>query len=167
MKTKTASPASIVFGIFNLVLSLLPTIGFVVLTIYYLDMDDYREYLSAESNLMSYYVLHWALLLGPISLLSACFLLAGKRIGWSGSVISGFSHTGMLILLIYFLSRNADGWIPFACLLVLYHLLSLFFLARPGMRSHYRIDTNTIVITGGILFVLSVDLYTAFQYIWK
>lgn len=167
MKPATSSPASIVFGILNLVLSLLPTIGCIFLLIYTFDLDDYHTDFSYESRWMSYYQLHWLLLLGPVSLLSACFLLAGKRIGWSGSVISGFCHAAMLVFLIRFLGLHADEWVPLASVLLLYHLLSLFFLWRPRMHEYCRVNTNTIVITGGILFALCADIYLAIQHFWK
>lgn len=164
MKPKTPSPQLIVFSFLNVFLSLIPLIGSALLISY----CHYLYKLSDNYLWMACYQLHWALLLGPVSLLSACSLVAGKRMGWSGSVISGVS--GLLLLCVWFgflLQHLYSAAGIIIVILFAYQVLNLFYLWKQTTRAYYKISTQNIHVTLGILFVLFTGSLLAFHFVLK
>lgn len=107
------------------------------------------------------YNFHLSFLFGPFAFISACFFLANNRIGWSGMLVSIVCNTivlsGVFIAgLSFFMNENPLLLlIPF--LFLIFEVGCFVLLWKEKQRKSFKVDTNTIVITAGLLFVLLCD----------
>jgi hypothetical protein len=104
---------------------------------------------------------HWVILLGLISLVSACLLFFNRRIGWMGSVIASFSNSVLLILITALLYKLSQGNLSSYLLpigLLIFHLTGFIFLLLKKVRASHNIQPKYLWITIGILAVFMTDL---------
>jgi hypothetical protein len=155
----------LVVSIVHILLSIFPT--YLLLLAVYHELAD--SIMAGQVNPGSWplYEMHGLLLLGPIPLLSACFLQYNKRIGWIGSVFSscgyflgGFAFTVSII--------RWDGpagipWILFAVLILLFFLTCIVFMNRPKILIKYKVTRKTLWLTLALVLLLLADILWLFQ----
>jgi|GEM_PF-5844346 len=107
------------------------------------------------------YNVHLSVLLCPFSFISACFFLAKKRIGWVGTIVSIFCNAVVLIAMLIFglhFMHDLEFMLLSIPLVFLIVELSCFILLWNNKnRQAFKVNTNTVMITSVLLFLLLCD----------